>query len=121
MRSEFFRFMLVGALNTFVSYLLFLALLNFLNYLLAYTISYCSGIMLSYFMNVLFVFKYRLSVTTFLKFPFVYGVQYAIGATTLWILASEADISPEIAIIGVIIVTIPVTFITSRFVLSKGN
>ncbi len=121
MRSEFFRFLLAGSLNTLVTYLLFFFLLSFLNYLPAYTISYLSGILFSYFLNVLFVFKYRLSVTTILKFPFVYVVQYVIGASILWVLVGKAAISPAIAMIGVIIVTIPVTFIISRFVLSKCN
>lgn len=119
MRREFARFLLVGATNTLLSYLLYLLLLTFLSYLSAYSIAYCAGIMFSYFLNVHFVFKKQVSLATFLKFPVVYVIQYALGATTLWLLVGKAGLSPACAMIAVIIVTIPVTFLASRFVLNK--
>jgi len=118
-RHEFVRFLLVGATNTGFSYLLYLLLLTFLSYLPAYSIAYAAGIVLSYFLNVLFVFKKRVSFASFLKFPLVYALQYALGATVLWLLVDVAHIAPALAMIGVIIATIPVTFLASRFVLSK--
>lgn len=117
MRHEVVRFLLVGATNTLLSYLLYLLLLTFLNYLPAYSIAYCAGIVLSYFLNVHFVFKKRVSLASFLKFPVVYVIQYALGAVILWVLVGKAGISPPLAMIGVIIITIPVTFLASRFVL----
>jgi putative flippase GtrA len=118
MRSEFFRFLLVGASNTLFTYLLYLLLLNVLPYIGSYTIAYGAGIILSYFLNVLFVFKENVSLATFLKFPFVYLIQYSLGALVLWLLVG-AGISPNLAMLGVIVVTIPVTFIASRFVLKR--
>lgn len=117
--SEFARFLLVGATNTLLSYLVFLLLLNFLAYLPAYSIAYCVGIVISYFLNVCFVFKKRVSLASFLKFPIVYAIQYGLGAGILWMLVDRAGMAPAIAMIGVIIVTIPITFLASRFVLAK--
>jgi len=118
MRSEFTRFLLVGATNTVFSYLLYLLLLKFLPYIAAYTLSYCAGIVLSYFLNVLFVFKKNVSIASFLKFPVVYAIQYSLGALVLWLLVS-LGINPTWAMIGVLIVTIPVTFVASRFILKR--
>ena len=118
MRSEFTRFLLVGATNTLFSYLLYLILLKFLPYIVAYTFSYCAGIVLSYFLNVFFVFKKNVSIASFLKFPVVYAIQYALGALVLWLLVGSG-ISPTWAMIGVLVVTIPVTFIASRFILKR--
>ena len=118
-RGEFARFLLAGATNTLLSYLLYLFLLEFLTYLLAYSISYCIGIAISYFLNVYFVFNRRASLASFVKFPAVYALQYCLGAATLWLLVDRAGISPEIAMLGVIAATIPVTFLASRFVLAK--
>ena len=117
MRYEFLRFLLVGATNTLFSYLLYLLLLTFLNYLPAYSITYWAGIVLSYFLNVHFVFKKRVSLASFLKFPAVYVIQYALGAVMLWMLVGSVGISPAFAMIGVIVITIPVTFLASRFIL----
>lgn len=119
MGGEFTRFLLVGATNTLLSYLLYLLLLEFFAYLLAYSIAYCIGIAISYLLNVYFVFNKRPSVASFVKFPIVYIVQYGLGAGMLWLLVDRAGMSPVIAMIGVIIVTIPVTFLASRFVLAK--
>ena len=118
-QGEFARFLLAGATNTLLSYLLYLFLLEFLVYLLAYSIAYCIGIALSYFLNVYFVFKQRASLTSFVKFPIVYAVQYGLGVLILWLLVDGAGMAPAIAMIGVIAVTIPVTFLASRLVLTR--
>lgn len=118
-RWEFARFLLAGATNTLLSYLLYLFLLEFLAYLLAYSVAYCIGIAISYFLNVYFVFNKRASLASFAKFPIVYVIQYCLGAGMLWLFVDRAGMAPAIAMIGVIIVTIPVTFLASRFALAK--
>lgn len=117
--SEFFRFLLVGVSNTLVGYVVFLLLLPFLPYLYAYTFSYCVAVLNSYFMSVLFVFKRKISLHSFLKFPFVYVSQYFLGASILWLLVGKLELAPAWAMIVVIIVTVPITFLASRFVLKK--
>lgn len=117
--SEFFRFLLVGMSNTLVAYVVYLLLLPFLPYLYAYTLSYCVGVVNSYFMNVFFVFRKKVSLHSFLKFPFVYVVQYFLGAAILWLLVDKLELAPAWAMVAVIIVTVPITFLASRFVLKK--
>lgn len=118
LRAEFVRFLLVGATNTAFSYALFWLLYKAMPYLAAYTVAYCAGIVLSYFLNVHFVFRARRSLASFLRFPFVYLIQYGLGALVLWLLV-KAGLDPRLAMVGVIVVTIPVTFLASRFVLKK--
>ncbi len=118
MRTEFTRFLLVGATNTLFSYLLYLLLLLAMSPQLAYTLSYAAGIVLSYFLNVHFVFRKKPSLASFLKFPFVYLLQYGVGLLVLTLLIGFG-IDPRLAMAGVIIVTIPVTFLASRFVLKR--
>lgn len=119
MHSEFFRFLLVGVSNTLVAYVVYLLLLPFLPYLFAYTLSYCVAVVNSYFMNVLFVFRKKVSLHSFLKFPFVYLAQYFLGVSILWLLVGQLGLAPAWAMIVVIIVTVPVTFLASSFVLKK--
>lgn len=118
MHAEFARFLLVGFSNTLFSYLVYLLLLAMLPYFAAYTLAYCAGVVLSYFLNVRFVFKQQPSLSSFLKFPFVYVFQYALGALVLWWLV-KIGISPTWAMLGVIAVTIPLTFLASRFILKR--
>ncbi|OFZ65900.1 MAG: hypothetical protein A2V79_06910 [Betaproteobacteria bacterium RBG_16_56_24] len=117
--SEFFRFLLAGVSNTLVTYVVYLLLLPFLPYLYAYTIAYCAGVLNAYFMSVFFVFRKKVSLRSFLKFPFVYAAQYFLGASILWLLVGQLGIGPAWAMAVVIVVTVPVTFLTSRFVLKK--
>ena len=119
MRREFFKFLLVGASNTVLSYVLFLILVRFMPYLAAYTVSYAAGIVNSYFLNVRFVFRERDSLASFLKFPFVYLLQYGLGMVLMWLLVGQMGIAPELAMAAVVVLTIPVTFLASRFVLKK--
>ncbi|NOU00020.1 MAG: GtrA family protein [Gallionella sp.] len=119
MRHEFPRFLLVGASNTVFSFLLYYWLLDYLGYLPAYAVAYCAGIVFSYFLNVRFVFKQPVSFIGFLKFPLVYIIQYALGAAALWLLVGLMGMSPVIAMVGVIVITLPVTFLASRYLLTK--
>ncbi len=119
MRGEFVRFLLVGAVNTATSYLLYLLLLVLLPYLFAYSLAYCIGIVISYFLNVRFVFRQRANLRGFFAFPLVYVIQYGLGVLILWLLVGQAGLSPAWAMMGVIVATIPVTFLTSRFILNK--
>ena len=119
--GEFARFLLAGALNTLLSYLLYLFLLQFLDYLLAYSVVYSLGILFSYFLNVNFVFKKRASFVSFIKFPVVYLIQYCLGVGVLWLFVDRVGTAPAVAMIGVVVVTIPVTFLVSRFILTKGK
>jgi putative flippase GtrA len=118
MRAEFARFLIVGATNTAFSYLVFLLLYKVMHYQAAYALSYAAGVVLSYFLNVHFVFKTKRSLKSFLRFPFVYVVQYGLGALMLGLLVGwGAD--PRLAMAAVIVITIPVTFVASRFVLKR--
>ena len=117
--SEFFRFLLVGATNTLLAYVLYLLLLNFSTYLYAYSISYCIGVVVSYLLNARFVFRTEFSWQRFMQFPIVYVIQYSLGAAILWLLVGQAGVSPELAMMGVVAGTIPVTFFTSRFILKR--
>lgn len=118
MRAEFTRFLLVGATNTGFSYGLYLLLLLAMSPTLSYTVSYGAGVVLSYFLNVRFVFRTRPSFFSFLKFPLVYALQYGVGLVVLTLLIGFG-IDPRLAMAGVVIVSIPVTFLASRFVLKR--
>lgn len=117
--GEFLRFLIVGGAQTALSYGIFLSFNLFLPYPIAYSIAYGCGIVISYFLNVLFVFREKVSLASFLKFPLVYLVQYLLGLALLSLFVDQLGLAPALAMLGVIAITVPVTFLTSRFILKK--
>jgi putative flippase GtrA len=116
-RSELLRFIVVGGVNTGVTFLLFLALGWLMPAPLAYTISYLFGIGLSYALNSLFVFQTDLSVRTAVRFPLVYVVQYLYGLVVVSVLTAWLHVPNAAAAAVTIVSSIPLTFVLSRKVL----
>lgn len=119
-KHEFSRFLLVGLTNTAFSYSLYLLLDLFLPYKIAWSAAYVAGIMFSYYLNARWVFRSAMDWKSFLAFPMVYLVQYGIGILCLHVLVEQLFIPEKVAPLIVIVLTIPVTFILSRFIVKKG-
>ena len=117
----FIRYLLTGALNTGLTYLLYLLILAVAPYQVAYTVAYVSGIFTSYIFNSLFVFREALDWKKAIKYPLVYVVQYLIGLIVLSALVEALSIEPSIAALLNIIVTIPITFILSRAIIQPKD
>jgi putative flippase GtrA len=118
--TEFIRFVFVGAFNSFLTYVFYVLLLLFLPYMISYTVSYLMGIFLSYYLNSTFVFKKPIQLKKALEFPLVYLAQYLLGALLLFFLVDILAVNRLIAPILIIILTLPVTFLLSRFIV-KGR
>ena len=116
-RREFVAFVVVGATNTGLTYALYVALLLIMSYPLAYSSSYLAGIALSYFLNARFVFREPLSFAKALQYPVVYFAQYFLGLGLLYLLVEICQVSKVTAPLVVVFVSIPVTFLMSRYVI----
>lgn len=114
--NSFFRFLLSGGINTAFTYAIYLILLHFLNYKVSYSIAYISGVILSFILNRFFVFATHKGIKSIVLYPFVYVFQYCFGLFIVWLWVSVLKLAPEIAPIVSIILTIPLTFILSRFI-----
>jgi putative flippase GtrA len=115
------RFVVGGGLNTAVTYCVYLLLHQVLSYQRAYLIAYAAGIVFSYFFNSTVVFKRRMSWSGMLVFPLVYLVQYAISALALGAIVEYSPVSSKLAPLVVSVLTLPVTFVLTRFVLGRFN
>lgn len=116
-RLEAFYFLISGALNTIVTYAIYLALLSSLGYVAAYTITYLCGILLAYALNTRYVFRVRRSSRGIALFSLVYIFQYLVGLAMLRLAITMLGTSEKIALLASIAVTLPLTFFLSRFVL----
>ena len=117
LQEPFFRFVIAGAVNTVVTYLLFLGLASFLNHMIAYTLAYAFGIALSYLLNTQFVFRTAPRWKTAAAFPLVYAAQYAWGLIVLYVLVDVLNYRSEIAMLVVIGSSVLLTYALTRRVL----
>lgn len=114
---EFILFVISGSVNTIVTYLLYAVLLWLANYLVAYTLSYIAGILFAYYLNSRWVFRQKMELKKALQYPLVYLLQYLLGIVGLKVLVDWFGISPLIAPWLVIVLTIPPTFLLSRWII----
>lgn len=115
-QSRGLRFLLAGGLNTVVTYLMYLALLPVCGSQRSYAIAFASGIVFSYVLGRVFVFKSHQGYRSALMLPLVYLLQYLVGAAVVWawvdLLSQHAALAPAISIV----VTLPLTYFLSKFV-----
>lgn len=114
------RFIIGGAANSAVTYLVFVALAGPVGSVAAYSIAYVLGIVLSYAINAVFVFGARPTLVSAALFPWIYGVQYLIGLGLLWLLVDSLAIPHSVAIIPVIGVNALVAYFLMRIVFQIG-
>ncbi len=118
LENKFFKYVSVGVLNTIATYLLYLLLLSFSNYTVSYTIAYIGGIALSYLLNLKYVFKEKGSKEKMTIYPLIYLFQYIIGVFILYIAIDKIQIDKEFAPIVVVIITLPLTYILTKKILT---
>jgi putative flippase GtrA len=115
------RFLIGGAINTVLTYALFLALSSFLHHALAYTIAYLAGIALAYTLAATFVFRTGLDPLAAFRFPLVYVTQYLYGLIVLLILIDFLDAPRQAAMLTVIATSIPLTFLLTKHLVAAGR
>ena len=109
----------MGVLNTLTTYVVYLLLTVWMHYQVAYVIAYVFGIVFSYFLNAKFVFSVALSSRGLMLFPIVYLVQYLICFVAMFILVEKINLDYKVAPFIVTILTIPLTYRLSKWVLTN--
>jgi putative flippase GtrA len=102
-----------------VTYLIYLGLMRITNYNVAYAVCYVAGIVLSYWLNLKYVFKTSGSLAKFILYPLVYLVQFLLGLLILNIFVRVLHLPKEYGPIAVVILTLPVTYLLSKVVLER--
>jgi len=112
--AQFVRFIVAGAINSGLTYVLYLLLLRILPYAAAYTLSFAAGIALSLMLQGTWVFRSRITVRRAVQFPLVYAVQYVTGLVLLMVFVEKLRLPREFAPLLVVACTIPLTFLLTR-------
>ncbi len=117
----FLRFVIVGALNTALTFGIYVVLVHFLHYQLAYAISYVAGIALQFLLHSRFVFRVPLRVVNLVGYPPIHVVLYAFGAALLYVLVARMGMNLRIAPLLVIVSSVPLSFALTRAWLVRGK
>lgn len=115
LRKQIVAFILTGSFSTLIMFILYICLYKRINYQYSYLIAYSISVIALYFMNLWFVFKKHISLRSALLFPFIYLLQYLVGAASLEILA-RLGVTLTYAPLIVVIIMLPVTFLLNRIV-----
>lgn len=118
--GEFARFLIVGGANTLAAYAVYLLLLHWMRYELAYAIGYAVGITIAYALSTSFVFRRPMRKRSAARFPLVYAVQFLISLGLLRLAVEVFSIPQSLALAVSVVLTIPVTFALSRWIVRTG-
>jgi len=97
------------------------ALCYAIGYQIAFFIAYTAGVVFSFYLNSIYVFRVATTWASFLRFPIVYIAQYICSALLLNFLVVDYMIDKLYAPILVSVITLPITYIISKFVLNTKN
>lgn len=116
---EIFKFIIVGGINTLNYYIIYLLLLKLIgvNYLVSHISGFVISFIISYYLNCYFVYKVQPTWKKFIQFPLTQVVNMGMQTLLLYIFVQWFNISSVIAPFAGLIITIPVTFILSKYIL----
>ena len=116
---EIIKFVIVGGINTLAYYLVYLILLKLLHihYMVSHIIGFIVSFIISYYLNCYFVYRVKPTLKKFLSFPLTQVVNMGMQSLFLYIFVRWFNFPSEIAPFVGLIVTIPITFILSKWIL----
>ncbi|PNZ80882.1 GtrA family protein, partial [Staphylococcus petrasii] len=100
-------------------YLVYLILLKLFNvyYMLSHIIGFVVSFIISYYLNCYFVYNVKPTLKKFLSFPLTQVVNMGMQTLFLYIFVRWFNFPSEIAPFVGLIVTIPITFVLSKWLL----
>lgn len=116
---EIIKFVIVGGINTLDYYLVYLILLKLFNvhYMLSHIIGFVVSFIISYYLNCYFVYNVKPTLKKFLSFPLTQVVNMGMQTLFLYVFVRWFNFPSEIAPFVGLIVTIPITFMLSKWLL----
>ncbi len=115
------RFLLFGAFNTALTYLLYCGLVFVMHPQVAYALVFVLGIGLAWVGNSRFVFRQPLSRKTAVAYPLMYLAQYALTAGLIHAFTAWASLGPRVALAIALTITTPLSFLWNRALLARNS
>ncbi|MFC7063732.1 GtrA family protein [Halobacillus seohaensis] len=119
--QEFIRFIVVGIINTFNYYIMYLLLhvTMEINYMVAHIIGFLISFIISFFLNAYFTFKVKPTLSKFLQFPLTQLFNIAVSSLFVYLFVEHFSMDSTTAPILSVFITVPLTFIITGKILKK--
>ncbi len=119
--KEFWKFNLVGIVNTINYYILYLIFKDVLqmNYMIAHVLGFLISMIGSFYLNSYFTYRTKPTLKKFLQFPLTYVVNITVSTLAIYFLVQLLSIHENIAPIIATVIAIPFTFLISKMILTK--
>ncbi len=115
------RFLLFGAFNTALTYLLYCGLVFVMHPQLAYALVFALGIILAWAGNSRFVFRRPLTHKVAAIYPLMYLAQYLLTAALIQALTAWISLGPRVALAIALTITTPLSFMWNRTLLARAS
>ena len=120
-RSVLPRYLLSGAFNTLLSYLLYLALLPAIGYRASYVVSFLVGVALSFLLLRFAVFRVRGRRLSALYVAASHVIQLMLGLVVVELWVSVLRAPPALAALAAVAVCVPLMFLAQRWVFTPDH
>lgn len=121
--AEILKFIIVGGINTLNYYVVYLLLLKLLH--IEYMISHITGFLVAFviscYLNCYFVYRVKPTWRKFISFPITQIVNVSLQTVLLYVFVSWLNLPAEIAPFAGLVITIPITFVLSKWILKDSN
>ncbi|HDH4156024.1 TPA: flippase GtxA [Staphylococcus aureus] len=121
--AEILKFIIVGGINTLNYYVVYLLLLKLLHieYMISHITGFLVAFVISYYLDCYFVYRVKPTWRKFISFPITQIVNVSLQTVLLYVFVSWLNLPAEIAPFAGLIITIPITFILSKWILKDSN
>ncbi|HDC8381450.1 TPA: flippase GtxA [Staphylococcus aureus] len=121
--AEILKFIIVGGINTLNYYVVYLLLLKLLHieYMISHVTGFLVAFMISYYLNCYFVYRVKPTWRKFISFPITQIVNVSLQTVLLYVFVSWLNLPAEIAPFAGLVITIPITFVLSKWILKDSN
>ncbi|CDR66836.1 flippase GtxA [Staphylococcus schweitzeri] len=121
--AEILKFIIVGGINTLNYYIVYLLLLKLLHieYMISHITGFIVAFVISYYLNCYFVYRVKPTWRKFISFPITQIVNVGLQTVLLYVFVSWLNLPAEIAPFAGLIITIPITFVLSKWILKESN
>ncbi|HDG5480331.1 TPA: flippase GtxA [Staphylococcus aureus] len=121
--AEILKFIIVGGINTLNYYVVYLLLLKLLHieYMNSHITGFLVAFVISYYLNCYFVYRVKPTWRKFISFPITQIVNVSLQTVLLYVFVSWLNLPAEIAPFAGLVITIPITFVLSKWILKDSN